>query len=190
MDNLRQPHELSGGEQQELKSALGQLRQQLQQQSQDETDQDRLLAKIVRKHLDKYWTNLVPDQPPAAGECWTRTTSQLERHWGEMKRIRRRAHGRGKLFRDFQALPEEYLLIPNLENPLYLQLVLEGNIETLPAKLAEASHDAGSFEAWRRRHHPRLVGQLSRRLLRQDDFIDQLTQACHNHCKSSPGDAA
>ncbi|MHC4406668.1 MAG: hypothetical protein ACYTG0_44155 [Planctomycetota bacterium] len=184
MDNLREPHELPAGEQQEIKTALDDLRQQLQLQSQDQTDIDQPLAKIVLKHLDKYWTHLLPDPPPTAGERWKRTTNDLEREWGGLKRVRRRAHGRGKLSRDFQALPEEYLLIANLENPVYVELVLGGSLESLPSKLAQASGQAGSFDAWRRRHQPRLVGQLSRRLLREDDFIDHLIQACQHHCSS------
>ncbi len=186
MDHLRQPHELPGSEQHELKTALDRLRHELQQQSQDERDTDRVLAKIVLKHLDKYWTHLVPDQPDAARASWTRTTNQLERHWGEMKRVRRRAHGRGKLSRDFESLPEEYLLIPNLENPVYVDLVLGGSLQSLAARLAKASQDAGSFAAWSGRRHPRPVGHLSRRLLRQDDFIDHLIEACHRHCKTTP----
>ena len=184
MDKLREPHELPAHEQQEIKTALDHLRQQLQQQSQDQTDIDQPLAKIVLQHLDKYWTHLVPDQPPTPGERWKRTTNDLERDWGGLKRIRRRAHGRGKLSRDFQALSEEYLLIANLENPVYLELILGGSLESLPSKLAQASRQAGSFDAWRRRHHPRLVGQLSRRLLRKDDFIDHLIQVCLHHCSS------
>ena len=184
MGNLREPHELPADEQQEIKTALDHLRQQLQQQSLNEADIDQPLAKIVLQHLDKYWTHLVPDQPPNVGEHWKRTTNNLERDWGGLKRVRRRAHGRGKLSRDFQALPEEYVLIANLENPAYLELILGGNLESLPSKLAQASREAGTFDAWRRRRHPRLVGQLSRRLLRKDDFIDHLIQACLHHCSS------
>jgi hypothetical protein len=52
----------------------------------------------------------------------------LESGWGGLKRGRRRTHGRAKLTRDFQSLPEEYLLIPNLENETYLQVVLGGSL--------------------------------------------------------------
>ncbi len=182
MDHLRQLHELPGGEQPEIKTALDRLRQELRRQSEDESDADRGLAEIVLKHLDKYWTHLMPDTPPAAGACWTRTTNQLEQHWGDMKRVRRRGHGRGKLVRDFLSLPEEYLLIPNLENPVWVELVLGGSLRSLPARLAEASREAGSFAAWSERRRPCLVGQLPRRLLRHDNFIDHLIQVCHEHC--------
>lgn len=132
----------------------------------------------------------MPETPPAAGARWKRTTNQLERHWGGMKRVRRRGHGRGKLVRDFLSLPEEYLLIPNLENPVWVELVLGGSLRSLPARLAEASREAGSFAAWNKCRRPCLVGQLSRRLLRHDKFIDHLIQACHEHCNTKPPDAA
>jgi hypothetical protein len=57
--------------------------------------------------------------PLPAGECWQRTTKQLESDWGGLKRCRHRMDGRVKLTRDFQTLPEEYLLILNLENETY-----------------------------------------------------------------------
>ncbi len=182
MDHLRQLHELPGGEQSEIKTALDRLRKELRLQSEDECDVDGELAEIVLKHLDKYWAHLMPDTPPAAEASWKRTTNQLERHWGSLKRVRRRGHGRGKLVRDFVSLPEEYLLIPNLENPVWVELVLGGSLQSLPARLAEASREAGSFAAWSERCRPCLVGQLPRRLLRHDKFIHQLIQVCHEHC--------
>ncbi len=190
MDHLRELHELPAGEQPEIKTALDRLRQELRRQCDDESDVDGGLAEIVLNHLDKYWAHLMPETPPAAGACWKRTTNQLERHWGSLKRVRRRGHGRGKLVRDFVSLPEEYLLIPNLENPTWVELVLGGSLQLLPARLAEASHEAGSFAAWSERHRPCLVGQLPRRLLRHDKFIDHLIQVCHEQCNQKPPPAA
>jgi hypothetical protein len=184
MDNLRQVHELSAGEQQQLRTALDELRTQLRERSQTEGDDDGPLASTVVDHLDKYWPHLVPDQP-AGGGPWKRTTNELESDWNVLKRGRRRAHGRGKLTRDFQALPEEYVLIANLENPVYVDLVLDGSLEYLAGKFAEASRSAGSFSAWYRMHHARLIGQPPRALLRQDGFIDQLVAACHQHCNAT-----
>jgi len=184
MDNLRQVHELPASEQQQLKTALDELRTQLREQSQAEGDADGPLATTVVDHLDKYWSHLVPDQPPSGGP-WRRTTNDLESDWNVLKRGRRRAHGRGKLTRDFQALPEEYVLIANLENPVYLDLVLDGSLENLSGKFAEASRTAGSFSAWRGTHHARLIGQPPRGLLRQDGFIDQLVAVCYQHCHAT-----
>lgn len=182
MQNLRQPHELPTDQQQEIKTALDSLRSELRQQAQDKNDSDRPLAEIVLKHLEKYWPYLVPDQPPAEGERWHRTTNQLEQDWGRLKRRRRQAHGRGSLTRDFVALPEEYTLVLNLRNATYVDLVLGGSLDTIPSKLAEASHEAGPFYVWQQRRRPQLFGQLPRRLLRAEDFIHNLIGACEQHC--------
>jgi hypothetical protein len=178
MDQLRQPQQLPAAEQRPLQHALQQLRQELQQQTADGHDPDGPLAQTVLSHLDKYWEHLVPASLPAAGQPWPRTTNQLESDWGVLKRGRRQTHGRGKLTRDFQSLPEEYPLVRNLENETYLQVVLGGSLESLPDKLAEAAREAGSFDAWRRRRRPRLLGELPRRLLREDNFVDHLIETC------------
>jgi len=77
-----------------------------------------------------------------------------------LKRSCRRTHGRGKLTHDFQALPEEYVLLANLEHPGYVDLVLDGSLDNLAGRFAEASGTAGSFSEWRHVHHPRLIGHL------------------------------
>lgn len=190
MHNMRQPQELPTAQQQELKTDLDRLRSELRQECEDESNVDRALAKTVLVHLDKYWPHLVPDTSPAEGEHWTRTTNQLERQWRDAKRRRRKTHGRGKLVRDFQALPDEYMLVTNLENETYVQLVLEGNLNALPTKLAQASREAGSFSSWQRRRRPQLTGQIPRRLLRQDDFLDDLIMVCGEYCQNHDDVAA
>ena len=124
-----------------------------------------------------------PQQPLPAGTDWKRTTNELESDWDVLKRGRRRTHGRGKLTRDFQALPEEYVLIANLENPAYIDLVLDGSLDNLADKFAEASGTAGTFSAWHRMHHARLIGQPPRHLLREDGFVDQLVVVSYQHCQ-------
>ena len=69
-------------------------------------------------------------------------------------------------------------------------MVLGGSLESLPAKLAEASREAGSFDAWRRQRRPRLLGELPRRLLREEDFIDHLLEVCVRYCQSPATRAA
>ncbi len=182
---LREPYVLPANQEEELKAGLARFRAELRQESGPPGDTDGAPARIVLKHLDKYAECLLPKTPAAHGQVLERTTSKLERNWGSQKRGRRRTHGRGKLTRDFQALPEEYVLVPNLENPVYVELVLGGSLDTLPSRLAEASRDAGSFDAWRRGRHPRLLGQLPRRILRQNNFLDHLFDVCKNSCQSA-----
>lgn len=182
MANLREPHALPTSQQQEMRLALQELREELQQRSTEDTGQDVALARVVLTHLDKYWSHLIPENPSSTTARWERTTNKLESGWRDLKRVRRQTHGRGKLTRDFNALPAEYLLVPNLENASYLEVVLEGSLEALPTKLAEASRQGPSFEAWRCCHHPCLPGQLPHRLLRDDNFLPYLLTACADHC--------
>ena len=125
----------------------------------------------------------MPNQKPAQGDCWHRTTNELESDWGHLKRRRRQAHGRGRLTRDFVALPGEYTLVLNLQNPTYVNLVLGGSLETLPSKLAEASREAGPFYVWQQRRRPQLYGKLPHRLLHDDQFVHKLIEACQRHYK-------
>lgn len=183
MQNLHQPHELPADQQKEIKTALERLRIELLQQTQDENNEDRSLAEIVLKHLEKYWPHLVPQQTGEQGERWHRTTNELESDWSHLKRCRRHAHGRSSLTRDFVSLPEEYALVLNLENATYVNLVLGGSLEALPSKLAQASHGAGPFYKWQHRRRPQLFGQLPRRILRAEEFIHDLIEACDHHCR-------
>jgi len=190
MQTLHQPHELPADQHYEVKSALDRLRSELRQQVQDERDADRPQAAIVLKHLDKYWSQLVPDGLPAEGGHWHRTTNQLEGDWGHLKRRRRQAHGRSKLTRDFCALPEEYALVLNLQNATYVDLVLGGSLESLPSKLAGVCPKAGCFANWQRRRRPRLMGQPPHCLLHDDDFIGNLVLACESYCQTPESEAA
>jgi len=183
IQNLRQSHELPTYQQHEITTALHNLRIELRLQAQDENDAAQPLAEIVLKHLEKYWPCLVPDPTLAQGERWHRTTNQLESDWGHLKRCRRQAHGRRNLTRDFVALSEEYALVLNLDNATYVDLVLGGTLETLPSKLAKASHEAGPFYVWQQRRRPHLLGQLPRRLLHDEAFLRNLIEACEHHCQ-------
>jgi len=78
-----------------------------------------------------------------------------------------------KLTRDFCALPAEYMLIPNLNNLLYVDLVL-GSLERLPEKLAEAGKTSGSYSAWCKRQQPQHTGRLPTKTIRRETFIEDL----------------
>lgn len=167
---LRDSYRLTASEQRRMISSLQDLREECRQRSLDEADplQQRLNT-TVSTHLDRYWEYL-----PSGEESFPeRTTNRLERHWGESKRARRRTHGRRKLTRDFQALPEESMLVPNLDNPRYVELVL-GTPENLADRLAAAGRTAGSYSAWQKRRNQTSLGRLPKRLLRKDNSLDHL----------------
>ncbi len=88
---------------------------------------------------------------------------------------------------DCMRQPQE---LPRSKSIVYLELVLGGSLESLPTKLAEASRDAGSLDAWRRRRRPRLLGDLPRSLLRADGFLDDLLDVSARCCHAAGSRAA
>lgn len=155
-----------------LRRSLAALRDEYRQQAREGTDDDWLRAcyRTVVEHLDRYWDYLFPS---AGTDGRNRTTNALESCWGASKRRCRQRHGRKKLTRDFHSLPADFMLVGNLENPIYVQIVL-GEMSTLPAKLAEAGHIAGPWTHWRSKHHPLKIAHQSRRVVRSENFIDKL----------------
>ena len=87
--------------------------------------------------------------------------------------MRRQTHGRRKLTRDFQVLPAKFMLIPNLTNQRYVELVL-GNLDNLASKLAEAGQTTGPYSHWYKKQRPVNIGRLSKHLLREENFIEDL----------------
>ena len=88
-----------------------------------------------------------------------RTTNPLESHWSKAKRCCRKRHGRKKLTRDFQCLPPEVMLVPNLQSPEYAERVL-GDLSELPAKLAQAAQSAPPWTGWRKNLKPINTGRF------------------------------
>ena len=151
-------------------------------------------AQIVFKHLRKYRDRLVarsvtaegePESIPAGGVWSDRTNNKREAGWRELKRNRRRVHGRGKLGQDLEKLPAEWGLVPNLRNPRYVELVLGGNLDNLAQKFAEVAPAAGSYSCWLRRQSERRPGQVSKRELRSPTFLDDLSALYTNYCAAA-----
>ena len=113
-----------------------------------------------------------------------RTTNQLEGHWGEAKRACRQTQGRRKLTRTFDALPAELMLIPNLRNSQYVDIVLGGSLDHLAAKFAEANSNDSSYASWRRTNTSLNLGRIPRRILRQPDFIEHVTEVYDDQCRA------
>lgn len=65
-----------------------------------------------------------------------RTNNIMERSFRQIKRRCRRRHGRKKLQKDMEHLPEEIALVENLCNDQYVTTVI-GSLDKLPEKFAE-----------------------------------------------------
>jgi len=179
---MHEAYELNSEEQNDVSESLDELRKQFEVESicNCSNPNELKLYDIVQVHLKKYEPYLFPVKTNGTEEDRiVRTTNGLESHWSEGKRARRQTHGRSKLTRDFHALPSEYMLIPNLNNPCYIEIVL-GSLKQLPEKMAEAGRTSGPYSDWCKRQKPVHIGRLPVRLLRRENFIDDLIKIYNN----------
>lgn len=152
--------------------ALDALAQEYRQRIEGGVDgPERDVCHTILTHIDKYSSQLVPS---IGAEDGTRTTNHLEGHWSASKRVCRQTQGRRNLARTFQALPSELMLIPNLRNEQYLTTVLDGSLDNLPAKCAEADTQPDAYARWRQTNTSLNLGRLPARILRQQDFVENL----------------
>jgi hypothetical protein len=174
---MRDSYELSSKGKKDVRESLNDLMEQFEKSGRNCSNSEELdLYDIALSHVGKYKQYLFRgDEEKNAGDAFVRTTNAIESHWGSGKRLRRQTHGRMKLVRDFFALPAEYMLIPNLNNPVYVELVL-GSLEKLPEKLAEAGKTSGSYSSWCKRQHPLNTGRLPIKTIRSESFIDDLIE--------------
>ncbi len=172
---MHDSYELSSNAQKEVKNALEILRKEFYEEDIGcDNPKEHRLYEIVLTHIDKYAPHLfTSNELRTTDGILVRTTNTIETHWSSGKRMRRQTHGRKKLTRDFQALPAEFMLIPNLRNQRYVELVM-GNLDNLADKLAEAGQTAGPYSHWYKKQQPLNIGRLSKRLLRDENFIEDL----------------
>jgi hypothetical protein len=173
---------LASKDSREVRPLLEQLLGQCRQASQEATAAwTRQQNQIVVKHLDRYWQRLFVE-----GGCeGERTTNGLEGIWGASKRNCRKRHGREKLTRDFQSLPAEVMLVANLQQERYVEVVLDGEIKQLARHLAEAARTAGAWTEWRQQQKPLNTGRLPRRLLRQENLVETFVTLYQGQCQAS-----
>jgi hypothetical protein len=181
---LHDPYVLEVEESRGVQQSLEALCQECRRKAEDPADiRAAKQCLIVVEHLDRYATMLFnPDSRE-------RTTNPLESHWNKAKRCCRKRHGRKNLTRDFQCLPAEVMLVPNLQSPEYTERVL-GDLAELPAKLAQAAQSAPPWTHWRNRQKPVNTGRLPRYLLRRENLIDKLVVIYDNQCRSETQKAA
>jgi hypothetical protein len=168
-------YKLNPGEQRKIKSTLDELEFEFGENSKNCTNpKEKSFYEIALNYINKYLLYLIPNSPSSmTEEMLVRTTTAIEKHWGEGKRILREVQGCKKITRSFKAQPEEFMLVPNLKNPKYIELIL-GTMDNLPKKLAEAGKNAGTFNNWLKRRNPINTGRLPSHLLCDENFIDNL----------------
>jgi hypothetical protein len=146
-----------------------------------ETDKDkRSDQRTVLNYLETYHEELVGHVIPLAGHAEpllvARTNNVLEHRFGTAKKGLRRKVGTKKLTRFVQAMRQEALLVDNLDDPLYLELVCGGSLANLPARFAEHWHLAQAVRRERqqpKKDHPLPTGKKD---LRRPGLLDKLKQ--------------
>ena len=178
---MHELYELQSDEQNEVSESLEELKKQFDESKRDCSNPKQIkLYDIVKVHLEKYEPYLFPAKANGTEKYQiVRTTNGIESHWSQCKRVRRQTHGRSKLTRDFHALPLEYMLIPNLNNARYIEIVL-GSLEQLPEKMAEAGKTSGPYSHWYKKQKTVHIGRLPTRMLRRETFIDDLINIFNN----------
>jgi len=178
---MHELYELQSDEQNEVSESLEEIKKQFDESKRDCSNPKEIkLYDIVKVHLEKYEPYLFPAKANGAEKYQiVRTTNGIESHWSQGKRVRRQTHGRSKLTRDFHALPLEYMLIPNLNNARYIEIVL-GSLEQLPEKMAKAGKTSGPYSHWYKKQKTVHIGRLPTRMLRRETFIDDLINIFNN----------
>jgi hypothetical protein len=173
-------YELDAEGWQQVRGALDALAQEYRQRIEASAGgPERDVCQTILTHLEKYSAQLVSS---AGLEDRARTTNHIEGHWSASKRACRQTQGRRKLTRTFCALPSELMLIPNLCNEHYLATVLDGSLDNLPAKFAEADTQPQAYAPWRQVNTSLNLGRLPVRILRQPDFVEHLVSVYDHSC--------
>jgi len=107
-----------------------------------ETDAERRRdQKVVLDYLETYSQQLVGHVIPLKGHAEplvvSRTNNLLEQRFGSTKQDLRRKVGTKKLTRYVQAMRPEMLLLPNLANAKYVDIVFDGSLDNLAAAFSE-----------------------------------------------------
>ena len=174
-------YELDAQHWNQVREALDTLAEEYRQRINACSDElERDVCQTILTHLEKYSGQLVPRD---GSHDSVRTTNQLEGHWSASKRACRQTQGRRKLTRTFNALPAELMLIPNLGNSEYVRIVLEGCLEHLPRKFAEANIDGSSYASWRQSNTSLNLGRIPTRILRQPDFVEHVIEIYDDQCR-------
>lgn len=165
----------------QVRNALDALATEYRQRIEASADgPERDVCHTILTHMDKYCGQLVSS---TGAEDGARTTNHIEGHWSASKRACRHTQGRRKLTRTFQALPSELMFIPNLQNEQYLAIVLNGSLNNLPAKFAEADTQPNAYTPWRQANTSLNLGRLSARILRQPHFVENLIDVYDSTCR-------
>ena len=170
---------------QKMKERLEQWRDRLRQRNARERDTDkRADQETVLGYLHKYEKELVGHVIKLQGRkqpfVVSRTNNLAEHRFGSTKRGVRRKIGVNKLTRYVQAMRAEELLVANLSDPEYVDLVCDGSLANLPAVIAKYWDLAKAIRAERLQSKTDHPIPTSKKQLRNPQLLDNLKQTVMN----------
>jgi hypothetical protein len=156
--------------------------EQLRQRLVAECDADKVVdLRTVLGYLEKYQEKLVGHVIPRAGRAEPfvveRTNNVSEHRFGTTKQGLRRKVGTKKLTRMIQAMRPEELLIANLDDPEYLEILCGGNLENLAALFAQNWKAAQAIRTERRKRTSNHPIPIRKKVLRDAGILSRLKQA-------------
>jgi DNA-binding transcriptional MerR regulator len=162
-----------------IEKGLDQWRDRLSQRILRERDNDkRDDAQTVLQYFEKYQQQLVGHVLLLKGRkepfVVQRTNNLLEHRFGATKQAIRRKVGTKKLARYVQAMRAEAMLVGNLKDEQYLELVCDGSLDNLPDSFAKHWNSARVVRSERQKHQTEHPMPTSKKQLRQPKLLESI----------------
>ena len=156
-------------------------RKRLQEQMSAEKDADkRSDQRTVLNYLGTYEHQLVGHVIPLEGSSEPlvvpRTNNLCEHRFGSTKRKLRRKVGSKKLTRYIQAMRPEVLLLPNLDDASYVDIVYGGNLENLASTFSACWSTVQTIRRERRQTKTSHPMPTTKQQLRRPQLLENVKQ--------------
>ena len=173
-------------EEQDVRENLSEFRKKLQRIMDESPEAERACqARVIIEHLDKYRDKLfVRDATLRDGQTSVfvpRTNNAPEHLFGKTKQGWRRRTGTKKLSRHIRGAAPEELLVANLDNKAYVDIVYDGDISNMAQRFAEYYEAATRIRQARERQRQQDQARVSKGMLRQANFLRKIFDAAAVH---------
>lgn len=149
----------------------------------DRKDYQKMIAQI-----DKYWKKLfadpiIVDTPEGKVSIQPqRTNNIMERFFRDFKRRSRRKSGNNSMSKTLQTMLADTPLVKNLENPQYMELLLEGK-ETLEERFADIDTETVRKQLLEAQRHPEKIPAKIKEIIAIPELPKIITNIFQNEVK-------
>lgn len=141
-------------------------------------------SKKIIDYLDKYMDELVGHLVTIPGKngknkvlLLDRTNNLSEQHFSNTKKGWRRKLGVKKLTRHLKAARHEELLLTNLDQPEYINIVYDGNPDNMPSLFAKNCHQARQIRKLRDGKEEKRALPIGKKFLRTSGVLTEVVAA-------------